>query len=235
MCAQCHSTNLQKGYVAAADSYATTWSEIDVSCEACHGPASTHVQLAKRRRERREPVARARPASTVALRDTATAAWIIDTATGLAHRSVPRTNRAEIETCGLCHARRGQVWPDSGAGPSPGPDAARRGARRGARTTRTDSSRTRCTSTAPSCRAGCTAAGVTCTDCHDAHRSTTRLTGQCGLRHLPPRLEVRRRDRTPTTRRAAPGRCAPTATCRPGTTWSWTGAATTASRSRAPT
>lgn len=49
MCAQCHSTNLQKGYVAAADSYATTWSEIDVSCEACHGPGSAHVALAARR------------------------------------------------------------------------------------------------------------------------------------------------------------------------------------------
>ena len=38
MCAQCHSTNLAKGYDAATDGYRTTWSEIEVSCEACHGP-----------------------------------------------------------------------------------------------------------------------------------------------------------------------------------------------------
>ena len=33
MCADCHSTNLHKNYDLAKDSYATTWSEIDVSCE----------------------------------------------------------------------------------------------------------------------------------------------------------------------------------------------------------
>lgn len=47
-CAECHSTNLQKRYSAAADSYNTTWSEIDVSCEACHGPGADHVKLARK-------------------------------------------------------------------------------------------------------------------------------------------------------------------------------------------
>ena len=37
MCADCHSTNLHKNYDLATDTYATSWSEIDVSCEACHG------------------------------------------------------------------------------------------------------------------------------------------------------------------------------------------------------
>ena len=46
MCADCHSTNLQKGYNHKTDSYHTTWSEIDVSCEACHGPASEHLRWA---------------------------------------------------------------------------------------------------------------------------------------------------------------------------------------------
>ena len=43
MCAECHSTGLEKGYDADEKRYETTWSEIDVSCEACHGPGSTHV------------------------------------------------------------------------------------------------------------------------------------------------------------------------------------------------
>lgn len=47
MCADCHSTNLQKGYDHETDSYHTTWSEINVSCEACHGPGSKHVEWAK--------------------------------------------------------------------------------------------------------------------------------------------------------------------------------------------
>ncbi len=47
MCAECHSTNLIKGYDAASQDFETTWSEIDVSCEACHGPGSRHVAWAE--------------------------------------------------------------------------------------------------------------------------------------------------------------------------------------------
>ncbi len=47
MCADCHSTNLEKGYNAVTKEYNTTWSEIDVSCEACHGPSSRHVAWAE--------------------------------------------------------------------------------------------------------------------------------------------------------------------------------------------
>jgi len=43
MCADCHSTNLHKNYDPQSDTYHTTYSEINVACEACHGPASTHV------------------------------------------------------------------------------------------------------------------------------------------------------------------------------------------------
>jgi predicted CXXCH cytochrome family protein len=46
MCAECHSTNLQKNYDPATDSFNTTWSDIDVGCEACHGPGSGHVAWA---------------------------------------------------------------------------------------------------------------------------------------------------------------------------------------------
>ncbi len=46
MCADCHSTNLKKGYDTNTDTYNTTWSEINVSCEACHGPASEHLKWA---------------------------------------------------------------------------------------------------------------------------------------------------------------------------------------------
>lgn len=44
VCADCHSTNLRKRYDPATDAYATVWSEINVGCEACHGPGSQHVQ-----------------------------------------------------------------------------------------------------------------------------------------------------------------------------------------------
>ena len=47
MCADCHSTNLEKNYDSASNTYNTTWSEINVGCEACHGPASEHVEQAQ--------------------------------------------------------------------------------------------------------------------------------------------------------------------------------------------
>jgi len=190
MCAQCHSTNLQKGYVAAADSYATTWSEIDVSCEACHGPASAHVELAQRRKDRTEPWKGA-SGLTVDLRDTAQSAWNIDTVTGLARRSAPRTNRAEIETCGLCHARRGQVWPDSGA------------VHLLAQTQRValldeglyyadGQQQDEVYEYGSFLQSRMYRGGVTCTDCHEPHRSTTRLTGNavCATCHLGSKFDV---------------------------------------------
>jgi predicted CXXCH cytochrome family protein len=47
MCADCHSTDLRKNYDPATDTYATTWHEINVGCQACHGPGSEHVRLAE--------------------------------------------------------------------------------------------------------------------------------------------------------------------------------------------
>jgi tetratricopeptide (TPR) repeat protein len=49
MCADCHSTDLRKNHDPVADKYHTTFAEIDVSCEACHGPGSIHVDLAEKK------------------------------------------------------------------------------------------------------------------------------------------------------------------------------------------
>jgi tetratricopeptide (TPR) repeat protein len=44
MCADCHSTAVEKSYDAASGTYATEFAEISVGCEACHGPGSRHVE-----------------------------------------------------------------------------------------------------------------------------------------------------------------------------------------------
>lgn len=46
MCAECHSTNLKKNYFVEKDSFHTTYSFINVSCEMCHGPGEKHVNWA---------------------------------------------------------------------------------------------------------------------------------------------------------------------------------------------
>jgi tetratricopeptide (TPR) repeat protein len=43
MCASCHSTNLHKNYDTKTDSYKTSYSIINVSCESCHGAGQKHL------------------------------------------------------------------------------------------------------------------------------------------------------------------------------------------------
>ena len=83
MCAECHSTNVQKNFDLASNSYHTTFSEIDVSCETCHGPASLHVQQA----------------------ESHALFWDRNHGYGLAKlKSV--SNDPQIDTCAPCHSRR---------------------------------------------------------------------------------------------------------------------------------
>ncbi len=115
MCAECHSTGVRKNYNAASDRYATTFAEISVGCEACHGAGSRHVDWA-RQRQRWWPFGKTDDPSmglTKRFTERLDATWTGDAATGNAKRSsAPRTLRAEVETCGLCHARRGEFSED---------------------------------------------------------------------------------------------------------------------------
>ena len=43
MCIECHTTAYDKGYDPASDAYSTTWLELGVGCQACHGPGSGHL------------------------------------------------------------------------------------------------------------------------------------------------------------------------------------------------
>jgi predicted CXXCH cytochrome family protein len=86
MCAECHSTNLKKNYDPETRTYATTWSEIDVSCEACHGPGSRHVAWAGI-----QPMARPE----------------IDDF-GLVVATGGISSARQVELCAPCHSRRSE-------------------------------------------------------------------------------------------------------------------------------
>jgi tetratricopeptide (TPR) repeat protein len=103
MCADCHSIDVRKNYDAAADAFRTTWAEISVGCEACHGPGSAHLDWA---RERKGDPAKG---LSVALDERRGVSWAIDAKTGSAARSAPRDSTREIEVCAQCHSRRAQV------------------------------------------------------------------------------------------------------------------------------
>ena len=44
-CFNCHATNLSQGFNARSLKYETTWTEMGIGCEACHGPGRRHVEL----------------------------------------------------------------------------------------------------------------------------------------------------------------------------------------------
>ncbi len=107
ICAECHSTNVQKNFDFQTGQYNTTWSEIDVSCEACHGPGSEHVRWARRGAGSDRP-----NGLTVDLGDRTESVWAFDAGQSNARQSTPRTTHAQIETCAQCHARRGTLQDD---------------------------------------------------------------------------------------------------------------------------
>jgi tetratricopeptide (TPR) repeat protein len=107
MCSECHSTNLQKKFDRFKEEYNTSWSEIDVSCEACHGPGSEHVKWAEAADKGQVYQTEGYLGLVIRLKSTDGATWVFkDLEKGTAERSVPRTSNTLVEMCARCHARR---------------------------------------------------------------------------------------------------------------------------------
>jgi len=114
MCADCHSTGVRKRYDASSDQFRTTWAELNVSCEACHGPGSAHARWARYPSWTRSLLWKndGLPAQLTERRGVD---WGI-TNDGRPIRSVPRTSDREIQTCAQCHSRRVQIADGYAAG-----------------------------------------------------------------------------------------------------------------------
>ena len=110
MCADCHSTNLQKNYDAETETYNTTWSELNVSCEACHGPGEKHLNWAQSKAEQR--ASQPNKGLDVLFNNRQDAHWIIDSKSGIPKRSKANKHNTEVEVCARCHSRRSQIAND---------------------------------------------------------------------------------------------------------------------------
>lgn len=98
MCADCHSTGVEKGYDSQRRVYRTRFAEVSVGCEACHGPASNHIAWAQ------GLGAAAKGARTFPL----PAAEEAGATYGLG--LLPLDAQAEqINSCAPCHSRRSQL------------------------------------------------------------------------------------------------------------------------------
>ncbi len=96
MCAECHSTWVERRYDLASDSFDTRWAELSVGCEACHGPGAEHVRSAK-------AATASTPIAPLPVRLTSSEPWLpSDTGSPKPHAQ----NDVEMETCAPCHSRR---------------------------------------------------------------------------------------------------------------------------------
>jgi hypothetical protein len=187
MCADCHSTNLKKNYNAETESYSTTWSEIDVNCEACHGPGEEHVQWG-----RQQMAGQAGSAGNMGLKVRFTerkgVSWPMDAKTDKIRRSSTKATDFEIEVCAQCHSRRGQISDDWTPG-QPFMDAYLPALLTAGLYHADGQIDDEVYVWGSFQQSKMYQAGVTCSDCHDPHSGSLRLPGDlvCSQCHVPDR------------------------------------------------
>ncbi len=172
-CADCHSTHLQKNYDAQANAFHTTWSEINVACEACHGPGSRHLAWARKQGGWRKL---ADKGLDVALDERRGVSWNRPPGSPTATRSTPRAGSTEVETCARCHARRGQLTDDYHYG-RPLADAYRPALLDEGLYWPDGQMRDEVYNYGSFLQSRMYARGVTCADCHDPHTQKLRAPG----------------------------------------------------------
>jgi predicted CXXCH cytochrome family protein len=109
MCAECHSTNLEKNYDSVTNTFNTVWSEIDVSCEACHGPASKHIKLTKELtiaelNEQKDK------GFEIKHENWSSKDWVFSENQAIASLFNERNNSPLLDNCGRCHSRRTSMY-----------------------------------------------------------------------------------------------------------------------------
>ena len=115
MCAECHTTHLNKNYDAVKREYHTTWSELNVACEACHGPGSNHVLWAKKAKGWQAIDGHSK-GLTHRLDEREGVKWRHDSVSGKPVRSSTLTTETELQVCAACHSRRAQLFEDDRSG-----------------------------------------------------------------------------------------------------------------------
>jgi len=173
-CADCHSTKVRKGYDARANQFRTTFAEINVACESCHGPGSAHASRGRYPSLLRRILWNS-DGLEARLDERRGVSWTMDSVVGTAHRSAPRYSDREIETCAQCHSRRVHISDGYTAGADffdyyiPGtiegmyyPDGQQRA---------------EVYNYGSFLQSRMYAAGVTCSDCHDPHTAKLRQPG----------------------------------------------------------
>ena len=168
-CAECHATDFKKNFEPLQDRYRSTQAEIGVGCEACHGPGEAHLAWAQ-----------------------APEAFDPERWSGVDTKGLPRVYQSadaasEINLCAPCHSRREPLGADS---PPPGAafdDHYRLSLIRDGLYFPDGQIRDEVYVYGSFLQSKMHAAGVKCTNCHDAHSYALHLEGNalCTRCHNP--------------------------------------------------
>ena len=188
-CAECHSTNLRKNFDAKFETFHTTWSEINVSCEACHGPGSNHVAWAKKEGDWQSFASN--KGLALALDERKGIVWTAVAETGNAKRSAPRQTAREIEMCARCHGRASRLSDDYVHG-KPSLDTHRLALLDETLYWNDGQMRDEVYNWGSFAQSKMHAEGVTCSDCHDPHSLKLKASGNgvCAQCHQPVKYDT---------------------------------------------
>ncbi len=217
MCSECHSTDLRRNYDAKSDTYDTKWAEVNVGCQACHGPGSAHLAWAQGAGKD----GKAAKAATATTQDARTLGLVVD------FRG--NDSRFQVDTCAPCHSRRQRLTDGEMPG-KPFLDNYHPALLREGLYYADGQQQDEVYVWGSFLQSRMYAQGVRCTDCHDAHGLDAQGGRQRAVRAMPPargqpalpdaREEELRHARAPSPRgRQSPARSARIATCRRRTTW----------------
>jgi tetratricopeptide (TPR) repeat protein len=183
MCADCHVTDYEKNYVAAEDRYASRWSELGVGCEACHGPGSRHLDWA--RDPARAQAGGAPPGALEMGLEVALGpehAFHFAPGAAIARREPAPSANAELDVCAPCHARRAAFAEGWQAG-RPFLDHYRPALLDAGLYHADGQIDDEVYEWGSFVQSRMFAAGVTCSDCHDAHSLRVDADGVCSQCH----------------------------------------------------
>ncbi|MGH6958961.1 MAG: cytochrome c3 family protein, partial [Dongiaceae bacterium] len=180
-----------KNYDPATDRFRTQWAEINVSCEACHGPGSRHMEWVNAKQAGKPAADDGAKGLTARLDERRGVAWTLDAAAGNAVRSKPRDSDREIEVCAQCHSRRSQIAEGYEAGKS-FLDYYRPGLLTRPMYHADGQQRDEVYNWGSFLQSKMYAHGVTCSDCHDPHSGKLRVQGNavCATCHLPAKYDT---------------------------------------------
>jgi predicted CXXCH cytochrome family protein len=90
MCVECHTTGFKRNFSTETNSFNSQWNSLGVGCQACHGPASNHLQWTAKKDSSLNQ--------------------------GFDINLSRANNLTQVDTCARCHARRAPLGDDQKPG-----------------------------------------------------------------------------------------------------------------------